>query len=403
MQTLPSNLVIAGLGPFAELLGVVVVVALFTLLRSQADRRAYFKFWEESWVMLAVALTAAVIYQRLTDVNSVLYPGTPLMTWFFAASFFTFKLLALTLLLAGARLFTEGARDKWLSRVAIGVALLLSLVIDTSHTQLGALGLFHGPLALAAYVYAAALFASLPDSRRSLGTRIAVAVLVALSALWLGLILFYLFVRMGNDLATLPWFVRFERYGFFFELGLQLTLAYAMVRLLFEDAERERTDTGTQLKLMHDRERHADLYDQPTGLLNRRAFDSAVGLDFARASFGSVVRLHLTNVDESVEAHGPSVGSVMVTQFAALLDNAVRAHDRVYRWADREFLIVMPRATPNVARSRMEFLIARAAPLAVATTRQTVRAGATLSVAPFTGAEDLTNAMHEVSSDPRLA
>jgi GGDEF domain-containing protein len=403
MQTLPSNLVIAGLGPFAELFGIVVVVALFTLLRSQADRRSYFKAWEESWVMLAVGLTAAVIYQRLTDVNSVLYPGTPPMTWFFAAAYFVFRLFGLSLLIAGGRLFTEGARDKWLTRVAIGIALVLSMVVDTFHTQLGSLGLFHGPFALASYIYVAALFASLPLSRRSAGTRLMVGVLVGLSALWIGLLVFYLFARMGNDVATLPWFVRFERYGFFTELALQFALAYAMVRLLFEDAGRERTDTRAQLELMQDRDRLADLYDQPTGLLNRRAFDTAVGLDFAKASFGSIVRVRLTNVDESVEVHGSSIGSVMVTQFAALLDNAVRAHDRVYRWADREFLVVMPRATPAIARKRMEFLLARAAPLAVSAARQAVRAGASLSVAPFTGAEDLTNAMHEVSSDPKLA
>lgn len=402
MQTIPSNLVVAGLGPFAELFGVVAIVALFTLMRSQADRRSYFKAWEESWVMLAVALTAAVIYQRLTDINSVLYPGTPMTTWFFAASFFIFRFLSLSLLITGARLFTEGARDKWLPRAAMAVALLLSIVVDTSHTQLGNLGLFHGPFALATYVYTAVMFASLPASRRGLATRLAVLVLSAFALLWLGLITFYLLMRMESGIAVLPWFVRFERYAFFADLALQFALAYSMVRLLFDDAGRERADTNAHLKLMQDRNRIADMYDQPTGLLNRRAFETAVGLDFAKASFGSVVRLRLTNVDESVETHGSSVGSVMVTQFAALLDNAVRAHDRVYRWADREFLVVMPRATPSVARTRLEFIIARAAPLAVSSPRQSIRAGAALSVAPFTGAEDLANAMHEVANDPKL-
>jgi hypothetical protein len=75
MPNTPSHVIIAGLGPFAELLGVFVLVALFTLLRGQADRRPYFKAWEESWVMLAVAMLAGVIYQRLTDPDQRPVPG----------------------------------------------------------------------------------------------------------------------------------------------------------------------------------------------------------------------------------------------------------------------------------------------------------------------------------------
>jgi GGDEF domain-containing protein len=106
-------------------------------------------------------------------------------------------------------------------------------------------------------------------------------------------------------------------------------------------------------------------------------------------------------MDNSTTALGHSDADAMLGDFAKMLDNAVRSHDRVYRWSDREFLVVMPRATPDVAQARMQLLVARAAPFAVAGKRESVRAGAALSVAPFSGGEDLGAAVERLSPDRR--
>jgi GGDEF domain-containing protein len=396
------NLVVAALGPFAELLGVAVLVALFTLLRGQADRRTYFKAWEESWVMLAVALVAGVIFQRLTDRDSVMYASTHFTPWLFGFGYLGFKLLALALLVSGTRLFVSGDRGRLLVRAAVPLGLVLSFATDTFNGRLAALGLVHGPLAVAAYAYGAVLLATLPASRRSLGSRVASLALAALAALWTGLVVFYLSARMGAVLSAQPWLVRLERHGFYADLLLQLALAYAMVRLLFEDGERESGDTRAQLELLQDRDRIPDFYDEQTGLLNRRAFDASVGLDFSRASFGSVVRVRLTNLERAITAHGASVGDTLLKHFAGLLGNAVRAHDRVYRWDNRDFVVVMPRAGPSIASARMQTLLARAAPLLVAGLRETIRPEAVVAVAPFSGSEDLAAAVTAVGADPRL-
>ncbi len=394
MQSTPSHVIIAGLGPFAELLGVFVLVALFTLLRGQADRRPYFKTWEESWVMLAVAMLSGVIYQRLTDPTSVLYPGTAFSTWLFAFGYMAFKFLAFASLIAGVRLLTAGDRNRLLIKAAVPAALALSLIADTRDGLIGSLTLYHGPVAVLTYAFAAVLVTRLPNSRHSLGSRIAQLVLIALAALWAALIAFHLAARVQSGVAAMPWFVRTERYAFFLDLALQLALGYAMVRLLFEDAKREADDMRAQLTLLQDRERLADLYDVPTSLLNRRAYDAAVGLEFANASFGSVL---LVRMDNAGGALGASDADAMFVGFAKMLDNAVRSHDRVFRWSEREFLVVMPRATPDVAQARMNFLIGRAAPFAVSGQREFVRAGAALSVAAFTGAEDLGAAVLTLS------
>lgn len=396
------NLVIAALGPFAELLGVAVLVALFTLLRGQADRRPYFKAWEESWVMLAVALVAAVIHQRLTDPTSAIAASTAFAPWLFAWAFFGFKLFALALFLRGTRLFVSGARERTLVRLAMPLGLALAFATDTFHGRLAALGLMQGPFAVAAYAFGASLFVGLPPSRRSLGSRLAALVLALLAALWTGLVIFYLSARFNAVLSVQPWFVRFERYGFYADLLLQLTLAYAMVRLLLEDGERETMDTRAHLDLLRDRQRLPDFYDEQTGLLNRRAFEATLGLDFTRASFGSVVRVRLMNLEHAITSHGAAVGDILLKHFAGVLDSAVRAHDRVYRWDNRDFVIVMPRAVPAVAQQRMQLLLAKAAPLLVAGVRDTIRPEAAMAVSPFTGGEDLPAAVKDVSADPQL-
>ena len=392
------NLVVAALGPFAELLGVAVLVALFTLLRGQAERRPYFKPWEESWVMLAVALVAEVIFQRLTDPSGVLYASTRFAPWLFGAGFFCFRLLSLALLVSGTRLFVSGVQTTSLMMAAVPLGLVLSLVTDTYNGRIGALGLVQGPFAVIAYAYAAVLLVKLPPSRRSIGSNLAPAALIALAVLWAGLVVFYFSARSNASLSAAPWFVRLERYGFYAELLLNLALAYAMVRLLFEDSGREAVDTRSQLDLLKDRQRLAEFYDASTGLLNRRAYDASVGMGLARATFGSVAFVRMVNLEKAVASHGAGAANTLLGHFAALLDHAVRSHDRVYRWDARDFLVVLSRTAPGVAKARLEHVYARSAPLLVAGVRDALRPEVTVAVAPFRGGEDLAGAVSAVAA-----
>jgi GGDEF domain-containing protein len=246
------------------------------------------------------------------------------------------------------------------------------------------------------YAWAAVTLVALPASRQSLGTRFATTLLFAVALLDASLAAFYALQRMSPDVTANPWLVRFARYGFYSDLVLQLGLAWAMVRLLIEDSRRESDDTRAHLRLVQDRDKLGDLYDQQARLLGRRAFDALVGLDFARASFGSVAHVRITNFDRIGNDHSPSVAHALVAHVAGVLDSAVRAHDRVYRWAPDELLVVMPRAIPAVARSRVEFLAGRAAPLAVSGLREPVRAELAVSVHFFAGGEDLASAAKAV-------
>jgi diguanylate cyclase (GGDEF)-like protein len=403
MQRLTPNLVVAAIGPLAELLGLLVLIGLFTLLRGQAERRPYFRSWEQSWVMLAVALTAGVLHQRATDPNGVLQATGAFAPWLLAAVYFGFRLLAVALMVHGTRLFVVGGRERWFVNGALPLGVLLSFLVDTRHTSLPAFVLADGAFVALAYGYAATLLSRLPRSRRSAGTALATLLFTALAAHRAGLLFFHYDQARGSGIAGISWAVRFERYGFYIDLLLQLALAYSMVRLLLEDGATESADTRAQMDLMRDRERHGDRYDEQTGLLHRRAFEAAVGLDFAKAGFGSVVMVRLANLESVTAAHGAAVGEAMLRHVAGLIAAAVRPFDRVYRWGADEFLVVIARAVPQVAEERMRVLLARAAPLAAADVHDTVRAETTTSAAYFSGEEDLGAAVQSVAARAGIA
>lgn len=408
-----QSLYLAALAPLIELFGLLAVVGVFALLRSQADRRTYFRTWEMSWVLLAVAMTSGIFYERFVDPESVFYPASSVTTFSAATLYAALRLASLGLVVAGTRLFVSGSAPHWLRLAALAGAV--TLAVDTRHEHLAPLTLVVGPFAIVAYGWTAAAFAALPASRRSAGTVGVTIFSGGLALLAAALSVFYLLQRGNAPVTGMPWVVRFARYGFYTDLLLQLGLAWAMVRLLIEDGRHESDDVRAHLKLVQERDQSAELYDAGTRLLGRRAFDAMVGLDFARASFGSVARIQLTNYDQVSDEQAPAVAESLLAHVAGVLESSLREHDRVYRWGWNELLAVMPRAIPSVARSRVESVVNRAAAIHTTATseyarpaaRQTgrvaaltpVRANVAIDVAAFRGGEDLAKAADSISQD----
>lgn len=388
---------LAALGPMSELAGVVIIVGVFTLLRGQADRRTYFRTWEISWVFLAVSLLSGLFYERFVDPDSVFFPASAAKTFLSAATHTGFRLASLAMLIGGVQLHVRGTKWTWIGKAAFPVGFALAWPMDTAKSSLESLTVVHGPFEVIAYLYAAIALVALPRSRQSIGTRLATLCLFGLAALAALLTVFFLLQRAASPLTAMPWTVRFARYGFYSDLLMQLGLAWAMVRLLVEDARRENDDTRAQVKLIQDRTLMADLYDAKTRLLGHRAFDALVGLDFARASFGSVARLHITNYRRVAIDQNPAVAEALLTHVAGVLEGSVREHDRVYRWGEDDLLVVMPRAIPGVARARIEFMLARTAPLSMPGLREGIRAEGGVSVESYRGGEDLAEAAKAVS------
>lgn len=394
---MPPTLYLATLGPLSQLFGLLIVIAVFALLRAQADRRPYFTTWEKAWVFLATGLVAGVLYERFIDPESVFYPVSSTTTFLAAAVHLGARVAAVAMAVSGVQLFVRGSATPWLMVAAAPAGLLLAWVAGTPSTPLAALALVYGPVAAFGFGYAALALNTLPASRRSVGTRTAVLAFAGLAVLGLSLAAFYALQREGAAITAAPWAVRYARYGFYSELLLNFFAAWAMVRILVEDGRRENADARARMKLLQDREIMADMYDSRTMLLSRRAFDGKIGLEFARASFGSVVRLQVTNYSRIAGEYSPAVAEALLTHLAGVLDGSVRTHDRVYRWGQDELLIVMPRAVPKVARARVEFTMGRAASFATQGAPTGLVADAAVTVEAYRGGEDLADAADAAS------
>lgn len=398
MESFSPNLYLATLGPLLELLGVVVIIAVFALLRWYAERRAYFAAWEMAFVLFAVSLTAGLFYERFIDPNSVFHPASPITTAVFAGLYLAMLLLSMAYFVHGATLYSRGTAPRRLPQIAAVVGAGLVFAFDTQTAPLATLSLVHGWVGAVAYGFSAWTFAVLPGSRRTPGTRLAAAAFGALAILAVGLAAFYDLQHLAPAVTGNPWLVRFARYGFYLDLFGRFALAFAMVRLVVEDGRRESDDTRVHMKLVQERERLGDLYDAPTRLLARRAFDSLVGLDFARATFGSVAHVTISNHRRIATELGTETAEALVAHLGGVVDSAVRAHDRVYRWAPDALLVVMPRATASVARARIEQIVGRAAPLAIGGGRTPLKAEAAIAIRTFDGSDSLVAAAADAAT-----
>src|SRR5690606_8465066 len=104
-------------------------------------------------------------------------------------------------------------------------------------------------------------------------------------------------------------------------------------------------------------------YDALTGALNRRAFQEGVGLDVARASFGSVAVIDLDNLKAVNDRFGHTAGDQLIRHLVAVLRDELRPTDRLYRWGGDEFLLVVPGVKAADAAERLERAIQAARPL----------------------------------------
>src|SRR5690554_2135493 len=119
------------IGLITQTAGVVLVVALFIVLRRYADRRPYFTYWSRSWLALAAALIALIVrYQLLTRFSDNTTGGDPTVIALYAI-YQAGKLLHLAYLVLGTAIYTHGFRSPRALPIAtvgiVGFALATTL------------------------------------------------------------------------------------------------------------------------------------------------------------------------------------------------------------------------------------------------------------------------------------
>jgi diguanylate cyclase (GGDEF)-like protein len=100
--------------------------------------------------------------------------------------------------------------------------------------------------------------------------------------------------------------------------------------------------------------------DSLTGLANRRAFDESLTVEIARAEREgepmSVGLIDLDGLKQINDRHGHLEGDRVLEHVARVLERAVRASDRCFRWGGDEFAVLLPetnRGTGNDVLARV--------------------------------------------------
>src|SRR5579859_4320087 len=376
---------------------VLLLVALFALLRRYADRRPYFFAWSSAWVALLAALCALVLRYAVLPQFFAGLNDTSLLT---RACYFAYqfgKLAFLILLLRGTLLYVGGLADPPLGYlrflwVAAGAVALISVAVTTG---LVAVIFWQSVVNVAVFGWCSLALTRLPRVRHSLGTRVTSAFFALTTLLWVAYLLAFthhFFPQLGVGAGAWQLFTGRNTY---FDLLLEMLLAFGMVLVLFEDARREIDGAHRELRIAHEQLLRESYLDSLTGAYNRRAFNEGAGLEDARGSFGALAVFDLDNLKDVNDRHGHKYGDGLLQHFASVLRAGLRSNDKLYRLGGDEFLLVMPRAVAEVVEKRMRDLIAAAPPVEFPEAGLSFPVSASIGVADFKSVEQLEAAVHD--------
>ena len=394
-----SRVLIALIGVGVQLGGCILLAGLFLVLRRQSAGRIYFRYWSAAWVVLAVAIGALVLrYQFVPHADRISLSDDSLEVRLLYLIYQSAKLLYVALLFAGTASFVSGVQLRGFLVYATILAIAYGAMSVIVATSLGHIALLQSAVIVLAFGACASMLLRIRRSRRSVGSMVSAGAYTAMATLWIGYALGFGWHYLTT--AELPAVFTFVlMLNSYLDLVLQMLLGYGMVVMLLEDAKREVDAAHAELEVAHDELRRATHYDALTGALNRRAFQEGVGLDVARASFGSVAVIDLDNLKAVNDRFGHTAGDQLIRHLVAVLRDELRPTDRLYRWGGDEFLLVVPGVKAADAADRLERAIQAARPLLSTAAPEPVPVLASVGAAGFGGAEDLHSAIERADAE----
>jgi diguanylate cyclase (GGDEF)-like protein len=380
--------VVSFIGVVVQLVGELLLVLLFMLLRRYVLRRGYFAAWTAAWACGATAILALCVRYILMPqlAPTPIDDGSGVVRALYLV-YQVGKLSSFALFVFGTAMYVTGMRLLGSRYLVFGFAVVYAIVsLVGSSGSLNELVIWQAPVAVVSLGACAGLLFTLPRSRRTLGSVAAAGSFAGLAALWLSYGVAFGIAASGRVLTG--WAEAIVGFNTYFDLLFNIALGFAMVVLLMEDARREVDDAQAELRVQHDQLRRAALYDTLTDSLNRRAFAQGVGLDMARGTFGTVVIADLDNLKAVNDSFGHAAGDSLLRQCADLMRSTLRPYDKLYRWGGDEFLLVIPSARGTDVEKRLREILGRAEPIDVAH-GETVRLEVSLGTADYTSAEGL--------------
>lgn len=375
--------------------GALLLCVLFHLLRRHAARRAYFLAWARAWLVMMLAMVVVILYHlpaQLDTWSGSAGPTTPGLPRLSAHAWYnSTKLLSAALFVIGTRAYAFGVQPRSWYLGAVAAAAAFGLASVAFFDQVRGM-LLQAPLLGGALAYCGLTLLAIPQSRRSLGSRVTGGVFACIALVWVVWLVGTAGLAPEDSVAARVLASLVNHNGYVDGL-LQMVLGSGMVLMLMEDAKREADDARAELAVAHDKLRRDALYDSLTGSLNRRAFAEGVGLEMARATFGAVVVLDMDNLKQVNDSAGHACGDALLQHLAATLRSVVRPSDRLYRWGGDEFLLLFPGAKGAEVQSRVEDVIRDAVPLVMPGIAEPVHLVASVGSADYASAEDLAAAI----------
>lgn len=387
----PISSLIAIIGVACQAAAATLLSLLFFLLRRYAMRRTYFLIWGNAWVLLAVALIALTVrYFGFRGSDGI---------WADSANFLyqLAKLLAMTMLLAGTLGFTRGLQDRISAPLYAAAAGYVIITFTFAHTLM-ALMMAQAPVVAAISLGCAWLLFNLPESRRSLGSGMSGLIFAAITVLWAVYPLAF-HAQAHPENAPPVWIVWIAHYSGYFDLFLDVLLAFGMVLILLEDVKRETDAAHTELGEAHSALLEEALRDSLTRVLNRRAFNEGAGMEHIGREGGCVVVFDLDNLKQVNDEHGHLSGDALLKHFVEVLTPQLRRSDALYRFGGDEFLLIVARARASEVVPRLLTTFQSAAPLQLGDSGSGVRLQVSLGAAEFNGRADLDHAVSRADSE----
>lgn len=379
-------------GALLQLGGAALLVGFFVLLRRYVFRRPYFSAWLTAWVAITTGMLALVFRWSL---DGRLGPSLPDDSFIVRTLFFVYqaaKLLAFIFFLRGTVMYVAGGGASGV--IGRRALIATAVVIAGASAYLARWGLnemviWQSLFAVPVLGYCGSALLWLPRSRRTLGTVTTGVGFSLLAGLWLvyggafALSIGHADTPLASAAGTL---ITLNPYC---DLLLDVMLGYGMVVMLMEDAKREVADAQMELRLSHDRLSRAAMFDSLTDSLNRRAFVEGVGLEMARATFGSVVIADVDNLKQVNDTHGHAVGDLVIRRCADVLRSALRPYDKLYRWGGDEFLLVVPSAHTRDMLDRLRAALMTAEAIESPMDGRVVKLEVSIGGADYASAEEI--------------